>query len=250
MLRGFRELIRRPLDDYTAALAPLAAQWRWHRLIVLAGAAALSWWVYVPLHELAHVLGCVLGGGSVTRLDLDPIYGAAWLHRIFPFVSAGSDYAGQLREFDWRGRDATYLLTDFLPFVGTILLGVPLLRAAARPGWRPTAQAAVLGAALPIALAPFISLTGDYYEMGSILVSRIAAHLTPGLDVARWRSDDLFKLGGQLFGADGTSTAGDVAGLAASFVVGTLLAFLTYALGGVWADFLARRTRGLSGRQR
>jgi hypothetical protein len=226
-------LFRQPLDDYVAALGPFAAGWRWPRLAVLVVAAVASWWVYVPLHELAHAWGCLLGGGSVTRLEIDPAYGAALLQRVFPFVSVGSDYAGQLTGFDTGGSDLTYLLTDFLPFAGTILIGVPLLHAAARPGRAPLAQAALFGAALPIAFAPFVSLTGDYYEMGSILVSRLAAWLDPGVPVTRWRSDDLLKLAEQLLESDGA--AGDAVGLAASFVVGTVLAFVTYVLGAAWA---------------
>ncbi len=234
-MRSPVHVVRLPVDDYVAALGRLAAGRGWPRLAVLAGAAVLSWWVYVPLHELAHAFGCLLGGGSVSRLDLDPIYGAALLQRVFPFVSVGSEYAGQLTGFDTRGSDVTYLLTDFLPFLVTILVGVPLLRAAARAGRRPVAQAALFGAALPVAFAPFLSLTGDYYEMGSIAVSRVVAWLAPGFAVTRWRSDDLLKLGAQLFGSGGTGTASDAAGVATSFVLGVALAFLTYAAGTAWA---------------
>src|SRR5262250_2511544 len=222
--------IRLPVDDYLAALERFAAGWTWPRLSVLVVCALLGWWVYVPLHELAHELGNVLGGGPVAPLDLDPIYGAALLQRVFPFIRVGSDYAGQLRDFD-RSSDLRYLLIDFLPFVGTIVLGVPMLRAAAGSSWRGARQAALFGASLPVAFAPFISLTGDYYEMGSILVSRAAATLTPGFDVARWRSDDLFKLAGSLFGSDGTGTASDALGLTLSFAVGLALAVSTYAAG-------------------
>jgi hypothetical protein len=232
------DLVRQPVDDYLAALGPFLTAWRWPRLVVLLAAALLTWWVYVPLHELAHALGCILGGGSVSRLEMDPIYGAALLQRLFPFIHVGSDYAGQLTGFDTHGRDTTYLLTDILPFVGTIVLGVPLLRVAARPGRPSSVQAALFGAALPVAFAPFIALTGDYYEMGSILVSRATAQLDPGFAVTRWRSDDLFRLGATLFGADGTGSAGDLAGLALSFVAGVTLAFLTYAAGSAWARLL------------
>lgn len=233
------QIIRHPVDDYLEALAVLARGWDWQRLAVLVGAAGLTWWLYVPLHELAHALGCLLGGGSVSRLDIDPIYGAALLQRAFPFISVGSEYAGQLTGFDTRGSDLTYLLTDFLPFVGTILLGVPLLRAAGQQGRRPLVQAALFGAALPIAFAPFVSLTGDYYEMGSILVSRLAAWLEPGFAITRWRSDDLFKLAERLFGSDGAGSIGDAAGLAVSFAVGVVLAFLTYTAGRLWARAIA-----------
>jgi|SRR5262245_7319449 len=229
-----RRLFRQPFDDYVAALRPFAEGWRWRRLALLVLAAAVTWWIYVPVHELAHAYGCLLGGGTVSRLEIDPMYGAALLQRFFPFVSVGSEYAGRLSGFDTRGSDLNYLLTDFLPFVATIVLGVPLLHVAARPGRRPAVQALLFGAALPIAFAPFISLTGDYYEMGSILVSRAVAVIHPAFEVSRWRSDDLPKLAGQLFGG-GDGTALDAIGLAASFAVGVLLAFVTYGVGAEWA---------------
>src|SRR5262245_66511376 len=123
-------LLLQPLDDYVAALRRFAAGWTWLRLAVLVAAVVLSWWLYVPLHELAHAFGCLLGGGSVSRLDLDPLYGAALLQRFFPYINVGSDYAGQLAGFDTGGSDATSLPTAFLPFIATILLGVPPLHAA------------------------------------------------------------------------------------------------------------------------
>jgi hypothetical protein len=241
MARSLFHLLILPVDDYVAALDRLTVGWRWSRLAVLAGAAVLSWWIYVPLHELAHAWGCLLGGGSVSELDIDPVYGAALLQKVFPFVHVGSDYAGQLHGFDTHGSDAVYLLTDFLPFVGTILVGVPLLRAAGRSSWSPMVQATLFGAALPIAFAPFVSVTGDYYEMGSILVSRAATHIDPGVDVARWRGDDLFKLAATLFGSAGIGTLGDAIVLILSFGVGAVLAVLTYALGAAWSDAVQRR---------
>jgi hypothetical protein len=56
------------------------------------------------------------------------MYGASLLTNIFPFVSTGSDYAGQLTGFDTHGSDLTYLFTVFFPFILTILLGVPLIK--------------------------------------------------------------------------------------------------------------------------
>lgn len=208
------------------------------RLAVVLAAGAASWWIYVPVHELAHVAGCLAGGGTVTRLDLDPLYGAALLARIFPFVRPGSDYAGQLTGFDTGGSDLTYLLTDFLPFVLTIVAGVPLLRLAARPGWSAQARAVFLGVSIPLAMAPFISLTGDYYEMGSIVVSRAVAAFSPGFAVVRWRSDDLFKLVAGRFGAGGDGGIGDAAGMAAGLATGIILAFATYGAGSLWARWL------------
>jgi hypothetical protein len=236
MLRFFRL----PLDDYLAALeaclraAPASS--------VAAGLVALAacWWVYVPVHELLHVAGCLAGGGQVTRLEISPLYGAALLQRFFPFIAVGSDYAGQLTGFDTGGSDLTYLLIDLLPFALTILIGVPLLRSAARTASRPLVAWIKLGAAVPIAFAPFISLTGDYYEMGSILVSRAAALVAPGFPLERWRSDDLLDLAAELF-ASADASAADAAGVGAAFALGLLLAFATYALGGMVADRAVRR---------
>lgn len=232
-------LLRLPADDYLAALEVLLRGRSWSCGLAALAAAAVGWWLYLPAHELLHALGCVAGGGSVTRLEIDAIYGAAWLQRIFPFVAVGSQYAGQLTGFDTGGSDLTYLLTDALPYALTIFVGVPALRAAGRlpAGW---GQALLFGAALPVAFAPFISLLGDYYEMGSILVSRLVAAAVPELDVARWRSDDLLLLVGRLTDP-GTL---DVAGIAASTILGTVLAFLTYGAGVLVAG--GRRSVGAS----
>jgi hypothetical protein len=233
------KLFRLPFDDYIAAIDVCFAHLRpAHAVTALLGLAA-SWWIYVPIHELLHVAGCLLGGGEVTRLEMSPFYGAALLRRIFPFIVVGSDYAGQLTGFDTKGSDLTYLLTDFLPFTLTILIGVPLLRSVARER-RPGAAWLKLGVAIPIAYASFISLTGDFYEMGSILVSRAASMAVPGFPLQRWRSDDLIKLAGQLREAADAS-AFDVVGLGAAFLVGAVLAFATYGLGRAWDRLVADR---------
>lgn len=226
------QLVRRPLDDYLAALeASLAGPDRRCLWLALLG-AVLSWWIYVPIHELLHAYGCIWAGGSVSRLEIDAIYGAAWLQQLFPFVTSGSDYAGQLTGFDTRGSDLIYLATDALPFVLTILIGVPLLRSAQSAS--PSQAAWRLGVAVPIAYAPFLSITGDYFEMGSILVSRLATWWQPIVDVSRWRSDDLFKRAGELFGSSDWSAL-DVAVITASALLGAVLAFLTYGLGTMLA---------------
>lgn len=234
-------LLRLPVDDYLAALEVLLRGRSWATGLAALAAALAAWWIYLPAHELLHALGCVAGGGSVDRLEIDAIYGAAWLQRIFPFVAVGSQYAGQLTGFDTRGSDLTFLLTDALPYVLTIGIGVPALRAAGRrpAGW---GQALLFGAALPVAFAPFISLVGDYYEMGSIIVSRLVAVAQPGFDVARWRGDDLLLL------VDRLNDPGvvDLAGVAASTILGTALAFLTYAAGCL-VDAGARRLSAASG---
>lgn len=225
-----------PVEDYTAALQVCFERFEARGLIAAGIALVVSWWVYVPVHELAHALGCWLGGGEVTRLDIAPIYGAAALQKVFPFVSVGSEYAGQLTGFDTHGNDLTYLLTDFLPFVLTILIGVPLLRRVSRFRRAGLGRWILMGVALPIAYAPFISLVGDYYEMGSILTSDAVRVWSPSFDVERWRSDDVFKLAGERLSGWPQGAWGDLAGITISFVIGAILAWLTYWVGTLWAD--------------
>src|ERR1051325_6446569 len=100
LLRGQQRVLRRGSD-----------------LAWLLGGLLAGWWVYVPIHELLHAAGCLAAGGAVSRLEIDTIYGGALLARVFPWVVAGSDYAGRLSGFDTRGSDAIYLVTDLLPFV-------------------------------------------------------------------------------------------------------------------------------------
>jgi hypothetical protein len=92
--------------------------------------------------------------------------------------------------------------------------------------------AAKLGAALPIAFAPFISLPGDYYEMGSIIVSRLFTSAGWAAGAERWRGDDVSRRIEELFFS---GQAVDVVGVGASFGLGILLAFGTYAVGAAWA---------------
>lgn len=235
-MRVIVRVVAQPLRDWLGALDACVGTGHRAHLAVLISALLLSWWIYVPIHELLHAWGCLLAGGQVTRLEIDWIYGGALLAKVFPYVTVGSRYAGQLTGFDTGGSDLVYLMTDALPFALTCLVGVPLLRAASRRGggW----GCAMLGASLPLAYAPFVSLQGDYYEMGSILVSRAVAVYTPGASVGRWRSDDLFKLVGDLAAQAG---AVDAAGMTASLAVGVALAFATYWAGVLVANTLSPR---------
>ena len=231
-------IIAQPLRDWLDALEACARGGGRPSIAVVAASLLAAWWLYVPLHELAHAWGCLLTGGRVTRLEIGEVYGAAWLARMFPNVSVGSEYAGRLSGFDTRGSDLVYLATCALPFALTVFVGVPLLRAVPRVrDWR---GAVMLGAALPLAFAPFGSLPGDYYEMGSILVSRAVAVFVPGFAVERWRSDDLVKLVAALAP---DSTVSDALGVTASVLFGVALAFATYWAGVMVSAGVARRRR-------
>lgn len=207
-------------------------------LAALAGTIA-GWWIYVPVHELMHVFGCVSLGGTVYRLEISPEYGAALLRKLFPFISVGSDYAGQLVGFDTGGNDWIYLSTVFAPYLFTIFTGVPILleiARRARPGPR---SSALLGAIVPCAFASLANVAGDYYELGSIPVSRLVALLSPGADPARWRSDDLVLLSRELV-AQGGLGATDAFVLIAGFVLGVAAAYVTYWLGVQFHRLIAR----------
>jgi len=160
-----------------AVLLPLTDAWRGLERCLERGALAVAWagagllagwWVYVPAHELLHAAACQATGGEVRRLEIAPLYGGAVLARLLPFVAAGGEYAGRLSGFDTRGSDLVYLATDLGPYLLTLAPGVWWLRRAAR-----ARRAFAFGASLPVALAPFLSLTGDAYEIGSILVTRL-----------------------------------------------------------------------------
>jgi hypothetical protein len=227
---------RRAEGEYSTGRGERAPATAW---LALAAVFVVTWFVYVPVHELLHAYGCIAAGGDVTRLEVSPEYGGALLARVFPFVVAGSEYAGQLTGFDTHGSDAVYLATVLAPYVLTIFPGVMLLERRTRIRASPALRAAAIGVALPLAFAPFLSLAGDYYEAGSIVATRFA-HAGGWLpDPAPLRSDDVFKLAARL-GADHAGVF-EWALVAASFAVGSLLAFLTYHLGALVAR-LSRST--------
>lgn len=193
-------------------------------LALVALGLVVGWWVYVPLHELLHAFACMAAGGSVSELQISPLYGGALLERLVPWVVSGGEYAGRLSGFDTGGSDAVYLVTDFGPYLLTLLPGVWWLRrsgVAARP--------ALFGASLPFALAPFASLTGDAYEIGSIVVTRLAPW-APESSQALLRGDDVVLRVQELVAAG--AGVGLWSGLVLATVAGALWAWLTYAVGG------------------
>jgi len=194
---------------------------------------AVGWFVYVPIHELLHAAGCVLTGGEVTRLEIDALYGGGLLAGVFPFVSVGSEYAGQLTGFDTGGSDLVYLATDLLPFVLTVYPGVWAVR---RFGL--TGAALGFGFFLPFALAPFVSLTGDAYEIGSIIVTQVPAWSTTELRELI-RDDDLVERVKVFRALDSPPWS---AWLLAS-ALGFAWAFATYGLGSLVARKLGQPAR-------
>lgn len=181
----------------------------------------LGWWCYVPVHELLHALGCLATGGEVSRLEIARLYGGDLWAALIPWVVAGGEYAGRLAGFDTRGSDLTYLATDLAPFLLTVFPGVWLLRWAGGRG-----RAFLWGLALPMALAPFLSLTGDAYEIGSIITTQLDPWSSPELRELL-RGDDLLKVGGAVAAHPEAPWGGLVLGA----VIGIVWALATYALG-------------------
>lgn len=194
--------------------------------------AVVTWFVYVPIHELLHAAGCVVTGGTVTELQIDGKYGGALLAEVFPFVTSGSDYAGRLTGWDTGGSDFVYLMTDFAPFILSVLIGVPLLKLAGR-----RRSSVIFGMSLVVGLAPLTNLTGDYYEMGSVVVTRVGMMLG-SFDAAvgeALRSDDVFRFVEEWW--DGKGALEGVGGMAVgivlvlSAVLAIVLAWGTYWMG-------------------
>jgi hypothetical protein len=232
-----RKFFLAPADDLKAAFSRALPERPWTGIFAIFAGFAVSGWLYVPMHELLHAFGCLATGGTVDRLEIDGLYGAALLQKVFPFVAVGSEYAGQLTGFDTHGNDLTYLATVFAPFLLTILLGVWLIRAVARFRNSGILPSLLLGVATPHAFAPFVNLIGDYYEMGSIVASRVVALFDPGLSLETWRSDDLIRTASELL-ASGPVRPGDATVLVLGALLGLVLAFGTYWFGGAFSDLV------------
>ncbi len=233
-----RSFFRQPIDDVLAALEHLVTVRNPLTTMVPALVTMLvTWFMYVGVHELLHVAGCLAAGGSVTTVEISSRYGGAIYAKYFDFVVTGSEYAGRLSGFDTKGSDWTYMATVFGPFVLTVLFGVTMVKLCARRR-RPI----LFGVAIVVGLAPFYNLQGDYFEMGSILVTRAVTILFGERGDAplfgSLRSDDVFKLFDTFVRSPaelGLTSAGRIVAAVGvilfSFVMDVLLAFGTYWMG-------------------
>ena len=146
------------------------------------------WHIYTPIHELLHAGACLLGGGTVEELAIKAQYGGSLLKHVFPFVVDNSDYAGQLTGFS-TPNDFVYAFVDLAPYFLT-LVGLTLIEWCRRRG-----NAFMFGLGILLAYIPFMSVTGDYYELVSLVTTRLAdGSVDPRLLI----SDDVFKLVGEL----------------------------------------------------
>lgn len=221
--RGLPRLLRFTLEVYEDLI---------HRQGMTAVIAALVslllfWHLYTPIHELLHVAGCLLTGGTVEELQLGERYGAVLLAQIFPFVTPGSDYAGQLTQFTYPNYWA-YAVIDLAPY----LLSLPGVYLIARSreigGW-------LFGPALILTFIPLLSATGDFYELASLPVTSLAERIDPSLPEGVLRSDDVFALA-ETLDKQGLLRPLTIAGLAVTGIGALASAWLVVA-----AQLLAAR---------
>ena len=206
---------------------------------LVAAAVIVTWVLYVPVHELLHAAGCHLTGCRVEELQIGRWYGGALLARVFPFVVAGGPYAGRLSGFDTGGSDGSYLATVAMPYLLTILGGHLLLRVAARRG-----SVVPFAVGLVLMTAPVLGLIGDYYEMGSVLVSAALKHsafLCRLGDPMALRSDDVIALIGRFPVLFPEGRGVWAAAVACAWAVGWLLASLTFEGSSLLAGMALRR---------
>ena len=239
-------LIRKPLADLEKCLNHLADGPKPQRALLVSVAAMIpTWFLYVPIHELMHAGGCMVTGGTVTKLEISAQYGGTFLAERIPWVVSGSEYAGRLSGFDTGGSDWIYLATVFGPFLLTVLFGVAIIKVCAKRR-RPF----LLGMGVVIGLAPFYNVIGDYYEMASIMVTATATMLMGSGNAVAFegiRADDVFKLFGTLFttpselGLKGAAAVSAGIALALlSQVLAIVLAFITYAMGSAFANLYVK----------
>lgn len=156
----------------------------------------LLWAIYVPIHELMHAFGCTVTGGEVQEIRLSVFFGGSLLEQWIPVFKADWSLGGRLSQFSTGGSDWVYLATDIFPYIPSILFGVWLLGMGLRSN-----RQLVLALGLILALAPILSIPGDYYEMGSIVITDLikliwgtpeGSLLANSIDLVR--SDDIILL--------------------------------------------------------
>ena len=189
----------------------------------------LFWHLYVPVHEMLHVAGCLLSGGEVETLTLKAQYGGLILQKVFPFVTAESEYAGRLTGFKTPNAWA-YALVDFFPYTLS-LFGITLIACCRRKK-----MAFFLGLGIILAFVSFISIPGDYYEAVSLFTTQVAKAINPSLQADVLVSDDVFRSIKRLWEAGNLNwIVGTL--ILLGFMVAVYLACLTLAL-QVWISSL------------
>jgi len=194
----------------------------WKSLVIVMIGLIIAWHIYVPIHELLHVAACLMTGGEVESLALQPRYGGTLLQPIFPFIVPDSEYAGQLTGFTVPNHLA-YAFVDLLPYLPSLFgLTLVVYTQRKRLPW-------LFGAAVILTLIPLMSIPGDYYEAASLVTTRIAESIDPTLPSGVLISDDAFRSIGVLRESGHlTGATGSLVGV--GLLAATLGAVLTLAV--------------------
>lgn len=188
------------------------------------------WHLYTPIHELLHVGACLLSGGTVTELALKPQYGGLILAKIFPFVVADSDYAGQLTGFTTPNSFA-YAFVDLAPYLLS-LPGLAVIELARRGK-----KAWLFGPGMVLAYVGLMSIPGDFYEAVSLMTTKLAEGHLPGAPVGVLISDDVFLSWTKLAEAgllDGTIIGLVLLGVVGAIYLSLMLLALQVSLVRLW----------------
>ena len=190
-------------------------------LWMLAG-VLLFWHIYVPVHEMLHVAGCLLGGGEVSALNLKPQYGGLLLSKFFSFVIPASGYAGRLTGFQTPNA-WSHALVDFFPY-SISLFGICIIRLSEKRN-----SPFFLGLGFILTFVPLISIPGDYYEAVSLLTTRVASYWNPSLPAEALISDDVFRSVGILWNESMLNISVGIL-IFIGIIVAAYLAFMTLAV--------------------
>ena len=206
------------LNTPTQALSHLLDDGSNKKLVILLLVFFVSFWIYVPIHELMHALATFLVGGEVRELAIDATYGGVFFAKIFPFVVSESEYAGQLTDFTTPNKFA-YFIVDMFPYLLS-LPGVLLIRLAAK-----YKRLWLFSLGFLLMLVPITQIFGDFYEAASLGAGELMAMVNPSLNPQSILSDDMFKLVKSLYTNQGTNILAYVF-VALSFILGLILAWL------------------------
>ena len=216
------------LNTPTQALSHLLDDGSNKKLVILLLVFFVSFWIYVPIHELMHAFATFLVGGEVRELAIDATYGGVFFAKIFPFVVSESEYAGQLTDFTTPNKFA-YFIVDMFPYLLS-LPGVLLIRLAAK-----YKRLWLFSLGFLLMLVPLTQIFGDFYEAASLSMGEIMSLLNPSLDPNLIVSDDMFKL----LSTIDESSKGNLLiyiSIALSLLLGLILAWLTIIIQVPFAD--------------
>jgi hypothetical protein len=97
MLKKLKYILILPFEDFLSGLERAIGKSAPVNIALLVLIFAVTWWIYVPIHELCHAFGCILGGGTVTEREISPKYGGAILQKDFSVRSQAPNTRGSSR---------------------------------------------------------------------------------------------------------------------------------------------------------